>query len=405
MAFVDDDEFGFGSEEDFNEKAELAELKEKRRMSIEQGLKPINLPSVSGERVKIWKESMTNPKVRMQLVRLLQKTLIFADSSESFRKAVVDFVVPVEYWPGQVIFAHGDPGDWMGIVISGRLERKLQRQNKDIHIGDVGPGGIIGDLGVFGITPTRSFTVTSLTKSAVLVLSKQDYEEAIAIGKCAYSLSLYHDGSHMFNLMADMQSFLDLRCFQGLDHDFVLELRENSEPRLGFPNQTLMKENHFGDEMYILRAGAVKIWKNEKFVVQLPAGVVLGELAVLGSDKRRTATVTCSTLCLIRALHADVFHEILERFPAAKRVFDHAYVARLVSVEVNNAKEEMAFFNGFYGSAQPKSSQEMQNLFGSTLKIEDKRAAVNNRTSAVKLPALPPRGTKGPTTALPPAPR
>merc|ERR1712087_2043 len=130
---------------------------------------------------------------------------------------------------------------------------------------------------------------------------------------------------------------------------------------------------HFGDEMYILRSGTVKIEKDNKFVVELPSGTVLGELAVLGADKRRTATVTCTSLCFVRALHADVFHEILDRFPSAKRVFEHAYVARLVSVHVQSAKEEKCMYDKFYGSATPRTRGQMQELFGSQMQVESPR--------------------------------
>ncbi len=61
-----------------------------------------------------------------------------------------------------------------------------------------------------------------------------------------------------------------------------------------------------GEEMYIIRHGTVQVEKDGKKVVELPSGTVVGELAVLGTDKRRTATVKCQSLCLIRALHGDV---------------------------------------------------------------------------------------------------
>jgi len=351
------------------------------------------LPTFDHVKVQQWKESMQNPKTQIQLVRLLRKTRVFAETTEEFRTSIADKVIPAEFSAGQVIFRNGTPGTWMGILITGTLERLLQRQDKEISLGEIGPGSVFGDLGVFGISQTRSFTMMSLTNSVILVLTSHAFGAAIAQGGSPYSLGLFRDGSQMRNLMQDTESFLNLKCFAGLDREFVLKLREHSEPRLGYPNQVLMKENHFGDEMYILRAGTVKISKNGKFVVELPAGVVLGELAVLGSDKRRTATVTCSSLCLVRVLHADVFHEILDKFPAAKRVFDHAYIARLVSVEVNNAKEEMQGYDRFYGSASPKTTSEMQSLFGAIMKIDESSKKLVQKKTSLALPPLTPRAS------------
>jgi len=307
---------------------------------------------------------MEDPKTMKQLVRLLAKTLIFADTTQSFRTAVAERLLPVEYHTGQVVFRHGEPGDWLGILVEGSLSRKLQRVSTEIPLGGVSPGGIVGDLGLFGVNPKRSFTVTADVPSVLLVLSAEHFEECVRTAGGPKSLALFRDSGEMRNLMADVESFVNLQCFRRLDRDFVLTLRENSEPRLCYPNQVLMTEGQFGDEMYILRAGSVKIEKDGKFVVELPGGTVLGELAVLGSDKRRTATVTCTSLCLMRVLHADVFHEILDAFPCAKRTFDHSFIARLVCVEVDAAKSEKVDMDTFYGSAMPRTKAEIASVLG-----------------------------------------
>jgi len=355
------------------------------------------LPPFDDLLVTRWKTSVSEPKKKLQLAKLLAKTLIFADTTENFRLAIVDAIAPVEYHEGQVVFRHGEEGDWMAVVLTGRLERKLQREATEISIGEVGPGGIIGDLGMFGINPHRSFTVASLSSSLLLVLSKAQFENAAAVAGGPVSLSLFRDGKEMENLMADTESFLHLQCFKKLDKDFVMTLRENSEPRLCYPNQVLMKENAYGNEMYILRAGEVKIEKGHKFIVKLGAGVVLGELAVLGSDKRRTATVTCTSLCLIRVLHGDVFHEILNSFPRAKRVFDHRYITRLVSIEMQSAGEDLKKLDQFYGSATPRTDAQMVQLFGATMNLDDRKKRIEEAAGqSRKLVLLPkiqsPRG-------------
>jgi CRP-like cAMP-binding protein len=349
------------------------------------------LPPYDEQFVARWRASLQEPKKKLQLVRLLSKTLVFADTMEAFRSAIVDAVFPVEYHEGRVVFRHGEEGDWMVIVLTGRLERRLPRQTNEICLGDVGPGGFVGDLGLFGISPHRSFSVVATQQSLVLVLSKAAFEYAVQSVGGPVSLSLFRDGKQMENLMADTESFLHLACFKKLDKDFVMTLRENSEPRLCYPNQVLMKENAYGNEMYILRAGEVRIEKGHKFVVSLGAGVVLGELAVLGSDKRRTANVTCNSLCLIRVLHGDVFHEILNSFPRAKRVFDHAYIARLVSIEMQTAGEDLKKLDQFYGSATPRTDAQMVNMFGSTMNLDDRKKRLDEAAGQLRKPMILPK--------------
>jgi CRP-like cAMP-binding protein len=253
----------------------------------------------------------------------------------------------------------------MGILLNGRLSRSLPRTGFDVQLGTLGPGDIFGDLGMFGLSLQRSFTIRAELASTALVISNSGFMEALdkASDNCR-SHQVFSEGFCMKGLLDDAESFLELACFRKLDRNFVLELREASEPRLCYPNQTLMKQGQLGDEMYIIRAGSVRVEKDKKTVVELPSGTVVGELAVLGTDKRRTATVKCQTLCLIRALHADVFHEIVNKFPRAKRIFEHAYVARLVSVDVQNTKEEKLWLDTFFGSAAPLRKTEAAALIG-----------------------------------------
>jgi len=313
----------------------------------------------------VWKASLEDPKKRLQLARLLQKTLVFAETTESFRQAIVQKLLPVEYPAGQLIFSHGDPGDWMAIVLTGKLDRWLQRASAEIHLGNVRPGGIIGDIGLFGLSSTRSFTVRAETDSVLLLLSAAQFEEAVTAAGGPRSLSLFEDSGDMHNLMSDVESFVELQCFRNMSRDFVLALRENSEPRLYYPNQVIMKEGQFGDEMFIVRAGKVKIEKDRKLIVELPGGTVIGELAVLGTKAmRRTATVTCTALSFLRVVHADVFNELLNKFPAAKRTFEHSYIARLASMHIINNEAEKAQMDAWYGHATPRTRAEVLTCLG-----------------------------------------
>lgn len=335
--------------------------------------KGVNAPIPDAELLGTWRLAVQDPRRRAQFLKLLQKTLVFAGTTVAFRERLIDSVVPVAYAEGSVLFQHGEEGDWMGIVLMGRLQRRLLHARAEIVIGSSGAGDTIGDLGLFGIHPTRSFTVVASSPCTVLILGQQDFEDAIARCGGENSLSLFRDSRKMQNLMADTESFVNLQCFRNLDRDFVLTLRENSEPRLCYPNQVLIKEHNMGDEMYVIRSGAVKVEKDGHFVVALPEGTVIGELAVLGTDKKRTATVTCTSMCLIRALHADVFHEILDRFPRAKRIFETAYVARLVSVHVQSTRDEKAYLDKFFGSATPHTVTALQSMVGPTMRVETSR--------------------------------
>jgi len=333
------------------------------------------LPPFNAQYTARWKEKIEDPQTKLQLAKLLAKTSIFTDTIEAFRLAIVDAILPVQYNPAQIVYDNDEEGDWIAIVLSGRLERRRSTVDKSIQIsvGEVGPGGIVGDLGLFGINPCRSFKVLSSISSVLLILTKSQFERAVKNYGGPVSLSLFTDGERMRDLMLDVESFVELRCFRNMDRDFILALRQTAEPRLYYPNQVLMKEGAEGKEMYILRAGEVKIEKKRVLVGKVGAGVTLGEMAVLGSDKRRNATVTCTSLCFVRVVQSDDFHLLLKQFPNTKRQTDHAYVTRLVSMEMQSAGEDLKKLDRFYGSATPRTDADMVELCGATLNLEGKK--------------------------------
>lgn len=323
-------------------------------------------PPADSETLARWRQSLEEPTTQQQLAKLLAKVPIFAGATEAFRLSIVDALVPVELRAGTTVFQEKDEGDWMGILLSGRLDCNM---HKDVHtggmkIGEVVPGGMIGDVGLLGVSKTRGVTVTVIEDSTVLVLEKAAFEASVsAIGD--EKMPILEDARGMQDLILEGGCLCSLECFRRLDRDFVLALGDHLEPRLVYPGSVLMRENNYGNEMYILQIGHVKVEKGGKFIAECHGATVLGELAVLGLDKRRTATVTCVALCLVYVLHGDVFHRILENFPNSKRVFDQAYISRLVTFELAKSKDEMQHLDTFYGRAHPMTTNTMnQSVFG-----------------------------------------
>lgn len=346
------------------------------------------LPPIDQQVSDKWRASMKDAKMHAQLVKLLGRVSIFAKTTEVFRNQLIQAMLPVEYSIGQVVFRENEPGNWMGIVLHGRLERFIHSVGAagDTKLGEVSAGGMVGDIGVLGLSASRSVTVTAVTDASVLVLSRQSLEQAVAAVGGPEHFPLHEDAQAMQSLMMDTDAICNLACFKRLDRDFVLALCEHLEPRLCYPNGVLMRENNYGNEMYILQAGSVKVEKGGKFLVKLNGGVVLGELAVLGADKRRTATVTCTSLSLVYVLHGDVFHEILEGFPRSKKIFDHAYIARLVTFELTKVQEEVGELDRFYGRAHPmKQDDLLKTVYG-----------INPNSTDIQLKSFKKQGTRLP---------
>lgn len=87
---------------------------------------------------------------------------------------IVPYFETVHYPKGSILFNEGDSGDFIGIVISGRLEVKKQTEFKghEIVIALLGKGSFVGELSVADQQP-RSATVVALEDSKLLILTRE----------------------------------------------------------------------------------------------------------------------------------------------------------------------------------------------------------------------------------------
>ena len=80
------------------------------------------------------------------------------------------------------------------------------------------------------------------------------------------------------------------------------------------PGQVVMNEGDFGDFMYIIVDGEVRVHKGELTVITLGPGASVGELAVLDPEPR-AASVTTSADSLLFRLNKEPFDEVMADRP------------------------------------------------------------------------------------------
>jgi len=273
--------------------------------------------------------------------------------------------VPAEYEADQKVWEADTKGSWLGVVVTGRLQLSFQTVLSNITTTTVGPGGTVGDPGLFGLSQRRCIAAVATTPTVLLTLDAAQFEEILdAVGPPA-SLSMILDhAAHLRDLVEDAETFVTLDCFRSLEKECVLQLHANSEPRIIYPGQVLMMEGTLGKDMFVILSGACRVEKDGRLLTELSRGAVLGELAVIGGDRIRTATVVCSKLSLVRVLHTDVFHEILNGFPAGKRTIEHSFIARSARNDAGMFHAEKAALDKLYGCAQPFKNALVDSILG-----------------------------------------
>ena len=217
------------------------------------------------------------------------------------------------YPKGSVLMLQGDPAEAMHVILEGtvrvtRVEPDLQVR---LHLADLGPGEVVGEIGVLSGDP-RNATVTALTDVVTLELGPSDVLHAL---KNVPGLSGALSGL-VARRLSEIEQLERVTMTRGRgapaggtpERAFLGMLRGDALPRLrkrgeavAFPSGTqLMRQGDEPDFLYLIEDGMVRVERTVAalrepiHLADLGAGDVVGEIGIL-TGARRNATVTALT--------------------------------------------------------------------------------------------------------------
>lgn len=85
----------------------------------------------------------------------------------------------LRYRRGDALFREGDPGDFVARILEGRVAVEKDHEGEMIRLGELGPGDIVGEMGVMERKP-RSATVRALAEVVVELIPADAFLERIA---------------------------------------------------------------------------------------------------------------------------------------------------------------------------------------------------------------------------------
>jgi CRP-like cAMP-binding protein len=110
------------------------------------------------------------------IVDLLGRTPLFGSLDEAERRAIADEMREVSFDPSQVIFARGDTGREIFLVVSGRVRISvLTAEGRELSFAHAEPGSIFGEIAMLDSGP-RSADATAVGKVSALSLSKPAFK-------------------------------------------------------------------------------------------------------------------------------------------------------------------------------------------------------------------------------------
>ncbi len=115
-----------------------------------------------------------------------------------------------------------------------------------------------------------------------------------------------------------------IEYFSGLSEAHRRALARLVDELAADPGDVLMQEGDYGYEAIFIEDGQAEVRQQGELINTVGAGEILGELALVDSDGRRTASVTVTSPLRALSVTSHSFHEIRSRMPDLAEAIDQA---------------------------------------------------------------------------------
>jgi CRP/FNR family cyclic AMP-dependent transcriptional regulator len=122
---------------------------------------------------QIESDKAMDPEIRKIIDELKDEANLFHLFNQEELGQIGPYLEVIHLPAGAVFFKEGDPGNCLGIVISGRLQAKKQTEfhNNQLVLALLGRGSLVGELAMID-EDTRSASVVAVEDSDVVVLRR-----------------------------------------------------------------------------------------------------------------------------------------------------------------------------------------------------------------------------------------
>ncbi|MBI5892121.1 MAG: cyclic nucleotide-binding domain-containing protein [Deltaproteobacteria bacterium] len=262
----------------------------------------------------------------------IPRTPLFSDLNADELSEVIDKINVANFSNGDFVFKEGDKGESIYIIAAGTVEVICRdKDGKEIVVDKLGEGDFFGEFGFFshGI---RMASIRAAGNVDILELSKDRMNAIAEMHRPRVSEVLFDFYKERVadRLLALSPLFGQLTA---KDRKVVLS---KVIPEAYEAGDIIIKEGEIGDAMYLIKDGSVEVSsydskKGKVVVAALKEGEFFGEIG-LATMKPRTATVTAITKTELVLFSRIMIKEIIERYPAAKKVLEGFVKSRVTDI-------------------------------------------------------------------------
>ncbi|MGD0434829.1 MAG: cyclic nucleotide-binding domain-containing protein [Bryobacteraceae bacterium] len=181
----------------------------------------------------------------------------------------------------------------------------------DNPVATLGPGDLFGEMTCMSLYP-RSATVRAATDCVMFEMLRN----VLDIIQRNKTLKAQLDANYRKRALDD--HLRSVPMFATMTQEFIDLLRDKVELVRYTKGDIVCRQGDIADSFYLVRLGFVKVSEphpgGELVLAYLGRGGYFGEIGLLG-EGRRTATCTALDHVELVRIHADEFHQMVDRFP------------------------------------------------------------------------------------------
>lgn len=183
----------------------------------------------------------------------------------------------------------------------------------------LGKHSVFGEVGFFIGAPRTADVVTDEDSVLLSIPHASAYDK----------LFTSDEGSEVQKRFWLIQALQKSSAFRHLPEDCFDELATAGTIRKYPARHTLCKQGDDGDSVYVLAQGEVRVSKDGKEIGTLRPGDCFGELALLKSSGKRTATVATTNECTALEISTEAFFKLLSENLALACEFENVAEQRI----------------------------------------------------------------------------
>jgi CRP/FNR family cyclic AMP-dependent transcriptional regulator len=118
-------------------------------------------------------------------IELLSQVPMFAELDDSGRAILSERVELEDMKEGEVLFEYGDPGDWMGIVLSGQVEMSVKiKTGENVFLEQAEHGDFFGEISLLD-GGSRTARAVCTKQGQLIVVDRGDLDELLKLRPAA----------------------------------------------------------------------------------------------------------------------------------------------------------------------------------------------------------------------------